>query len=100
LFTSEADYHDGTRHLKGPDTLVSLFINRQLWSERTPPTLQEESIRLVGSSAALVDALLVQYGSTIVKSGIPVVLFFEKEAGAWKISSWRIAGCAIPLSLE
>ena len=77
--------------LKGRDALAFLFANRQVWSERTPPMIQEESIRLAGPTAAFVDAQLVQYGSTIVKSGTPVVLLLEKEAGAWKIASWRMA---------
>jgi hypothetical protein len=96
LFTLNADYRDATRVLRGRDAIVSLFTGRQVWSERTPPLLREESIKLVGPSAALVDAQLIQYGSTIVKSGVPVVLLLEKEAGTWKISSWRMLGPADP----
>ena len=98
VFTSQADYRDATRSLKGPDALASLFTHQQVWSERTPPMLQEEAIRFIGGSAAFVDAQLVQYGSMIVKSSVPVVLLVEKEAGAWKISSWRMLACGIPLS--
>ncbi len=100
FFTSDADYRDITQVLKGPDALVSLFANRQVWSERTPPMLQEQSIRLAGPSAAFVDAQLVQYGSTIVKSVIPVVLLLEKEADVWKIASWRTAACSIPITFH
>ena len=89
FFTSTADYRDGTREFKGIDALLSFFTDRQIWSERTPPLLQQPSIRFVASSAALVDAQLVQYGSTILKSVVPVVLLLEKEGGTWKISSWR-----------
>src|SRR5687768_7317373 len=56
----------------------------QIWSERTPPVLQEQAIKMIGVSAALVDAQIVQYGSTIVKSSVPVVLVLENEGGAWK----------------
>ena len=90
-FTADADYRDATRVLRGADALASLFADRQAWSERTPPMLQDESIRLAGSSVAFVDAQLVQYGSTILKSGVPVVLLLEKAAGEWKIASWRMA---------
>ena len=48
LFTSDADFRDVTQVLKGPDALVSLLVNRQAWSERTPPMLQEQFIRLAG----------------------------------------------------
>jgi hypothetical protein len=58
--------------------------------------LQEESIRLAGPSAAIVDAQLVQYGSTIGKQAIPVVLLVQKEAGVWKIASWRTVSCLTP----
>jgi len=90
FITSGADYRDGLKSLKGRDALVSLFTSREIWSERTPPILQEESIRFAGPSAAFVDAQLIQYGSTIVKSSVPVVLLLEKDEGVWKISSWRM----------
>jgi ketosteroid isomerase-like protein len=95
FFTPDADYRDATRALKGADALASLFADRQAWSERTPPMLQEESIRLAGPTAAFVDAQVVQYGSTIVKSGVPVVLLLERGAGEWKIASWRMAACPV-----
>lgn len=95
LFTSEADYRDSTRMSKGRDALVSLFVSRRRWSERTAPMLQDEEIRLVGASTALVDAQLVQYGTTLGKSAVPVVLLLEKEAGEWRISSWRTFGSTI-----
>src|SRR5687767_5986836 len=98
LFAPEADYRDAERSLKGTDALVSWFTNRQVWSERTPPMLQDESIRFVAPSVAFVDAQFVQYGSTILKSGVPVVLLLKKEADTWKISSWRMLSCVIPLS--
>lgn len=60
LFWSEADYRDAERSLKGPDALVSLFMNRQVWSEQTPPILQHETIRFVAPSVAFVDAQFVQ----------------------------------------
>jgi ketosteroid isomerase-like protein len=96
FFTADADYRDAGRLLRGPDALAALFAGRQAWSERTPPMIQEQSIRLSGSSAAFVDAQLVQYGSTIVKSGIPVVLLLEKDGDDWKIASFRMASCALP----
>lgn len=97
VFTSEVDYRDASQTLKGIDAIVSLFTNRQPWSERTQPTLEEPAIRFVGSLAAFVDANLVQYGSLIGKSSVPVILLLEKEAGAWRISSLRISGCAAAL---
>jgi hypothetical protein len=100
LFTSQADYRDATRVLKGSDVLASLFAKGQVWSERTPPMLQEQTIRLVGTSAALVDAHLVQYGSSILKSSVPVVLLLEKDTNAWRISSWRMFRCAAAVPIN
>jgi hypothetical protein len=99
LFTPHANYRDGARSLNGADEIISLFTDRQVWSERTTPVLQEPSIRLVGSSAAFVDAQLVQYGSMVVRSAVPVVLLLEKtESAEWKISSWRMSACPIPIA--
>lgn len=95
LFTLNADYRDSMRILKGRDALVSLFISRRRWSERTAPLLQDEEIRIVGAATALVDAQLVQYGTTLGKSAVRVVLLLEKEEDQWKISSWRTFGSAI-----
>jgi hypothetical protein len=58
-------------------------------------------IRLAEKSAAFVDAQLVQYGSIVVKTMIPVVLLLKKEGDVWKIASWRTGACPTPLtSLE
>jgi hypothetical protein len=57
--------------------------------------LQDEEIRLVGPYSALVDALLVQYGTTTGRSSVRVVLLLEKESGEWKISFWRTLGFAM-----
>jgi hypothetical protein len=89
LFRSNATYRDPVRSVSGIDALVSIFTDDQIWSERTSPRLQDESIRLIGESAALVDARLVQYGSTMVKFSVPLVLLVEKDAGVWKISAVR-----------
>jgi hypothetical protein len=43
FFTSDADYRDAARTLNGPDTIVSVFANRQIWSEQTPLMIQEQS---------------------------------------------------------
>jgi hypothetical protein len=53
--------------------------------------LQDEDVRLVGPCAALVDARLVQYGTTAGTSGIRVVLVFKKQGGEWMIASWRMS---------
>lgn len=94
FFTSTADYRDATRSVAGAVSIASLFSNDQVWSERTPPLLKQRGIRMIGVSAALVDAEVIQYGSTVLKSSVPVVLVLENEAGTWKISSWRMSGCA------
>jgi hypothetical protein len=100
ILLANADYRDGTRVLRGSDALVSMFADRKPWSERTPPTFQDESIRIVGTSAAFVDAQLIWYGSTLGKSTTAVVLLLEKQAGAWKIASIRVASCGIPPAIE
>ena len=95
LFTPDADYRDSSRTLKGGDVVAALFTNSQAWSERTRPHLQEQAIRSVGASAALIDASLVQYGSAIGRSSVPVVLLIERASGGWRISSWRMPECLI-----
>jgi hypothetical protein len=97
FFTSSADYGDLSSKVTGRDAIASLLSAGQgVWSERTPPALQEHGMRMIGQSAALVDAYVVQYGSTVVKSMVPVVLVLENEGGVWKISSWRASACTLP----
>ena len=97
FFTSAADYHDVSRKVTGADAIASLLSTGQgVWSERTPPALQEHGMRMIGQSAALVDAYVVQYGSTVVKSMVPILLVLENEGGVWKISSWRTSDCTLP----
>jgi len=95
LFTPDADYRDSMRILKGREALVALFASRQRWSERTAPMLQDVEIRIVGAATALVDGQIVQYGTTLGKSAVRVVLVLLKEDNQWKISSWRTVGSAI-----
>ena len=95
FFTAAADYRDACRKASGRAQIVSLLgAGRGVWSERTAPALEEQDIRMIGQSAALVDAAVVQYGSTIGKSMVPVILLLEREGEEWKISSWRTSACA------
>jgi hypothetical protein len=94
FFTPAADYRDLSRNVTGSHTIASLLSSGQrVWSERTPPAVEEHGIRMIGQSAALVDAYVIQYGSTVVKSMVPVVLLLENDGGAWRISSWRTSNC-------
>lgn len=89
LFSRTAEYRDGFRSLKGRDTVIALFTERQIWSERTPPHLDVVQIRMAGPASAVVDAQFSQYGSLTFNSRIPVVLLLRNESGAWKIQAWR-----------
>lgn len=89
LFSRTAEYRDEFRRLNGRDTVIALFAERQIWSERTPPHLDVVQIRMAGPASAVVDAQFSQYGSLTFNSRIPVVLLLRNESGAWKIQSWR-----------
>lgn len=101
LFTANADFRRGA----GP--VVSLLerfrrldFKRQPWSERTPWAMREDSTRHIDASHALVDATFSQYGSTIPKLEMPVVLMVEKETGMWKVSSFRMPATVPETVLE
>ena len=89
LFTTDADYRDGHQSVQGAAAITSLLTGQQLWTEQTRPTLQEQSIKLLGPSTAFVDAQLVQYGSVMGKSSVPVVLILKQTENHWKIFVWR-----------
>lgn len=88
-FTNDADYRDRNQSLQGASGIIALFMGQELWTERTPPTLQEQSVKVLGSSIAFVDAQLVGYGSVMGKSSVPVVLVMRKTDMEWRIFIWR-----------
>lgn len=93
MFTAGADYCDAWQSLTGADDVTAVFAQRPVWSERTPPLLQDQRIRFAGSSSAFVLANVVQYGSVILKSSVPLEVWLENDSGQWKISSWRSGRC-------
>jgi hypothetical protein len=60
-------------------------------SEVTKPRILVQSILFPMSDVALVDAMSVQYGSTIMVRRVPVLLIMKREASDWRISSLRVA---------
>jgi hypothetical protein len=60
-------------------------------AEVTKPSIVVQAILFITADVALVDAMSVQYGSTIVVRRVPVLLIIKREASDWRISSLRVA---------
>ena len=59
----------------------------EIWSEKTHPMVVVRSVQFESSKAARVDAERIQFGSVLLRSGVPVVILLEKKRGTWKIAS-------------
>lgn len=91
LFGSEADiWVNECRLGVGPAEILELLKTRKLWTEGTPPKIQQtQRTRLLGAEVAIVDAIQVQYGSIVVKSETAVTVIVRKLNGNWRIESLR-----------
>jgi hypothetical protein len=96
LFASDGDLRIDGKVLVRPKAIAEGLANRPAWSEVTPARIKHESVRLITSDVAMVDANWVQYGSTIVKRAQPVMLLLKKDGKEWRVvslrlGSWRFA---------
>ena len=93
LFTTNADLRTASGVIAvGIAAIEKALEKRAVWSEVTPPRIEDESIRFIASDVALVDAVQSQYGSTILKRMAPVILVMKRDGGEWRIASFRNLG--------
>jgi hypothetical protein len=88
IYTDESGV-ESARLTKLFDRLRSL--SRRPFSEMTPPHLSLESIMFVTPEVAMVDAVVAQYGSTVLVSKVPVFIVVKKIGSHWKVALVRIA---------
>jgi hypothetical protein len=92
LFIPDADiWFAGEQIGKGPGAIQGAVKNRGVWSEVTTAHLDNAAVRLISPDIALIDANYVQYGSTILKHTVPVLLVAKRENAVWRIVSMRFA---------
>jgi hypothetical protein len=86
LFTDDADSQ--LSRLSDLDGL--LRRSGKPWSEVTAPRVVTQRIRFITKDVALVDAAVVQYGSTLPVHRVPLLLVMRREARGWRIASLRV----------
>jgi uncharacterized protein (TIGR02246 family) len=84
----------------GRDEIERAMNKPTFWSEKTPPNLRNEVVRLVAPGVVLVDATQTRYRSVILKQSVPVTLLLKLDGGEWRIVSlWLHSGTDLPGSL-
>src|SRR2546429_8537006 len=91
LFTVDGDLRLGNKILAiGPSAIEHALRQRVIWTETTPPIVGNDSLRLLLSDLAIVDADQTQYGSLILKESIPVTLLLKRDGASWRILSLQL----------
>jgi hypothetical protein len=81
----------------GRDEIERTVNKPTFWSEKTPPNMRNEVIRLVSTGVVLVDLTQTRYGSVILKQSQPVTLLLKLDSGEWRIVSlWLHSGTDLP----
>jgi hypothetical protein len=62
---------------------------RKPWSEVMAPKILSRRIRFVTPEVAIVDGVIFQYGSALLRS-TPLIFVMRKQEGGWRIASLRI----------
>jgi hypothetical protein len=84
----------------GRDAIERIVNKPMFWSEKAPPNMRNEVVRLVSTGVVLVDATQTRYGSVILKQSQPVTLLLKLDAGEWRIvSMWLYSGADLPGSV-
>src|SRR5437868_11839355 len=78
------------RYLRGPSAIEHALRRRVIWTETTPPIIENDSLRLLLSDIAIIDADQTQYGSLILKESIPVTLLLKRDGASWRIFSLQL----------
>jgi hypothetical protein len=101
LFTQDGTLRIGNEIVAtGRDEIERAVNKPKFWSEKTPPNLRNEVVRLVSTGVVLVDATQTRYGSVILKQSMPVTLLLRLDAGEWRIVSlWLHSGAEPPGSV-
>jgi uncharacterized protein (TIGR02246 family) len=88
LFTRDGTLRIGNEIVAtGPTAIENVLKKRPAWTEVTPPTIGNESVRFMSSDVALVDATETQYGTQILKRTTPVTLLMKLDGQDWRIVS-------------
>jgi uncharacterized protein (TIGR02246 family) len=98
LFTRDGTLRIGNEIVAtGRDSIERIVNKPTFWSEKTPPNLRNEVVRLVAPGVVLVDATETRYGSVILKQSQPVTLLLKLDGGDWRIvSMWLHSGADSP----
>ena len=91
LFTADGEFRVGKEIVgTGRDAIAAALQQPMVWSEVTPPRIENESVRFISADVALVDAIQTQYGSLIMKQSVPVAILLKRDAADWRIVSLRV----------
>jgi len=101
LFTLDGTLRIGNEIVAtGRDEIERTVDKPTFWSEKTPPNLRNEVVRLVAPGVVLVDVTQTRYGSVILKQSQPVTLLLKVDGGQWRIVSlWLHSGVDVPGSV-
>jgi len=99
LFTADGDLRIGDRAIaSGPSAIESALRRRAIWTEVTAPVIENESVRLLLSDVAIIDADRTLYGSLILKQSVPVTLILKREGRNWLLMSLQLSSVRARLS--
>ena len=87
LFTADAD----PAEIHELDRLKHRMLEtaRKPWSEVMAPKILSRRIRFVTPEVAIVDGVIFQYGSTLLRS-TPLIFVMRRQPGGWRIASVRV----------
>jgi uncharacterized protein (TIGR02246 family) len=98
LFTRDGTLRIGNEIVAaGRDAIEKALKKPSAWTEVTPPSIGNESVRFVSTGVVLVDATETRYGSVILKQSQPITLLLRLDGGEWRIVSlWLHLGVDLP----
>jgi ketosteroid isomerase-like protein len=98
LFTRDGTLRIGNEIVATGQDAIERTVNKPtFWSEKTPPNMRNEVVRLVSTGVVLVDATQNRYGSVILKQSVPVTLLLKLDGNEWRIVSlWLHSGTDLP----
>lgn len=85
--TRGADFRSAAGEIR---KLAAVVADRPVWTEHTPPRIEQESMRMLSSDSAIVEGFQVEYGSVPFVRKQPVMVYMRKESGVWKIAGIRM----------
>ena len=87
LFTADAD----PAEIRELDRLKQRMLetSRKPWSEVLAPKILSRRIRFVTPEVAIVDGVIFQYGSALLRS-TPLIFVMRRQPNGWRIASVRL----------